>query len=40
MEAEKTMEQLFDSGEYVDELAQEIPAVRFATVEEVANASS
>jgi NAD(P)-dependent dehydrogenase (short-subunit alcohol dehydrogenase family) len=40
MATEKTTEQLFGSGEYVDEMTQEIPAGRFATVEEVANVAS
>ena len=37
---EKTTEQLFGGGEYVEEMTEEIPAGRFAEVEEIANAAS
>ena len=37
---EKTTEQLFGSGEYIEEMTQEIPAGRFAEVEEIADAAS
>ena len=40
MATEKTMEQLFGSGEYIDEMTKEIPAGRFAQVEEIADAAS
>ena len=39
MATEKTMEQLFGSGEYIDEMTKEIPAGRFAEAEEVADAA-
>ncbi len=37
---EKTTEQLFGGGEYIDEMTQEIPAGRFAEVEEIAGVAS
>ena len=40
MATDKTMEQLFGSGEYIDEMTKEIPAGRFAQVEEIADAAS
>ncbi len=40
MATEKTTEQLFGGGEYVDEMTQEIPAGRFAKIEEVAGAAA
>ncbi len=39
MATEKTTEQLFGGGEYVEEMTREIPAGRFAEVEEVADAA-
>jgi NAD(P)-dependent dehydrogenase (short-subunit alcohol dehydrogenase family) len=37
---ETTTEQLFGGGEYIDEMTQEIPAGRFAEVEEIADVAS
>ena len=37
---EKTTEQLFGGGGYIEEMTQEIPAGRFAEVEEIADAAS